>query len=202
MENFLNKKYPGLDIIMSKKEHIAMQSCIDSWEKHYLDAKNTLFSNPNLSINELNLILVQVNGSILILSDTTEKGTLHLGYNEAKQYFIDNFQKLKTEIEGRIKIRETSVSENPYPQIFKNAKGWNIFEIWKNDYITNELADYCFIYWKLKNDKLMCDIMPWQYKEWLFEEFQIEKKDHWKQLWRCTTDRKEQIYHDIKRQLT
>jgi len=45
MENFLNKKYPGLEIIMSKEERRTMQECIDSWEKHYLEAKYTLFSN-------------------------------------------------------------------------------------------------------------------------------------------------------------
>jgi hypothetical protein len=86
---------------------------------------------------------------------------------------------------------------NPYPRIFYNDFAYNFFEQIKQT-VTNDLADFSFIYRKMINDKLIFErVGDSEFRSWLSSKYEIEI-DKMKQLHNCTTDKKEQFYTMIK----
>ena len=84
--------------------------------------------------------------------------------------------------------------------MFKNSNGFELFEYLRNSLVRKgkEIADYCFVYWKMTNDDFMYNINPKEYKNWLFDNYNIDLGEHWKQLHRCATDEKERLYSMAK----
>jgi hypothetical protein len=90
--------------------------------------------------------------------------------------------------------------KNPFPRIFINNKAWELFDTWKNEYLKEEKADLCFIYWQMLRDNLIYDIKPTEYKGWLFDNFKIDFGDYWKQEHRVNGGNKIKDYSRLKNQ--
>lgn len=85
---------------------------------------------------------------------------------------------------------------NEYPQIFVNGYAWKLFKYWFDNTVDDEVkADNCYMYWQMKQDGLIHDIRPQQYKQWIIEKpFCFDFGDYWKQLHRVNTDKRKQAY--------
>lgn len=138
-------------------------------------------------------------------------------YINDAQEFIDTFYRIKgrfllyqtvkfIEYETLIQMRDKISSnfnldiektKNIHPRIFINNYAFMVFERLKET-IYNPLADYSFIYRKMIKDKLIFEtIGDSEFRQWLSKTYQVEI-DKTKQLHRCTTDKKEQLYSEIK----
>ena len=123
----------------------------------------------------------------IVLFDRHQIKRLKLDYLIEQEEFIQDFNNKKPD------------EDNPHPRIFKNKKAYNLFTSLKESVrLGNEIADYCFIYWKMINDEFMHDIKPKEFRNWLFETYSVDLGNHWKQLYRCRTDEKDRLYSSIK----
>ena len=92
---------------------------------------------------------------------------------------------------------------NPHPRIFKTVEGWQLFEEFQSSVRDRyQLADYCFIYWKLKDDGFIYEnIGPKEYKDWLGKTFDVFLFEGWKQYHDCKTEVKDLIYNHAKQRI-
>ena len=88
--------------------------------------------------------------------------------------------------------------ENPYPEIFKNAFSFRLFERLHMDYKDSNslLADYSFIYRKMCEKKHIVEYQkPEMFRDWLSKEpYEIILDNKFKTLDRCKTDTKERNF--------
>lgn len=93
---------------------------------------------------------------------------------------------------------EPNISENPYPQIFKNGFAFKLFERLFLNFKDSEsqLADFSFIYRKMHVDGYLLEHVKAEvFKNWLCKEpFAICLDNSLKTLERCTTPNKEYNY--------
>ena len=145
------------------------------------------------SINEITnnareVIKTLAKDNKIILVNKHQINNLKLEYLSDQKHIVNEYSN---------KINDTN---NPHPRIFTSAKGFELFEcLRENVRIGKEIADLCFIYWKLTKDGFMFNIKPKEYKEWLFNTFGIDIIEHWKQLSNCSTDYKERFYSTTKK---
>jgi hypothetical protein len=90
--------------------------------------------------------------------------------------------------------------EYPHHRIFMSAKAWDFFQILKTDFVTNELADYSYIFHKMKSDGFIYDdIKQLEFIDWLSDTFNIElNASQLKSFGVSRNDKKEKIYTSIK----
>ena len=92
--------------------------------------------------------------------------------------------------------------KNPYPEIFKDVKAYNLFVKLFNDYkeSKNPLADFSFVYRKMHSDKLIKSYYrPEMFREWISKEpFCIILDNGLKTLDRCQTTNKKINYDTSK----
>jgi len=100
-------------------------------------------------------------------------------------------------------VTTTANAANPHPRIFKTVEGWRLFEEFQSSVRDHyQLADYCFIYWKLKYDGFIYeDIGPKRYKNWLYKTFDVYLGKGWKQYYFCRTNAKDLFYNHIKQRI-
>ena len=100
-------------------------------------------------------------------------------------------------------VTATAIAVNPYPRIFKTVEGWQLFEEFQSSVRERyQLADYSFIYWKLKDDGFIYEnIGPKEYKDWLDETFDVYLGKGWKQYYFCRTNAKDLFYNHIKQRI-
>lgn len=102
----------------------------------------------------------------------------------------------KTEIENNYKESK----ENPYPRIFINANAYQNFIELKKIIVREKytLADYSFIYRKMWEDKYIYpDIKEKAFRDWLWDEFNIEIFEPLKTISNCSPEPKIRIYSRI-----
>ncbi|HPJ79745.1 MAG TPA: hypothetical protein PK489_13210 [Prolixibacteraceae bacterium] len=90
--------------------------------------------------------------------------------------------------------------EYPHHRIFMSAKAWQFFQRLKNEFVTNELADYSYIFHKMKSDGFIYDdIKQLEFIDWLSDTFNIElNASQLKSFGVSRNDKKEKIYTSIK----
>ncbi|MCD9621882.1 hypothetical protein [Tenacibaculum maritimum] len=144
---------------------------------------------------------------VQLFSKETERKGLDC-YNEIKNRIeilfkdvldIDKLQEeISIEVENlKEKQGASNKGGNPHPRFFTSLRGFKIFERFKGT-IQNPLADYSFIYRMMLKDNLIYEsIGDSEYRRWLSSEYDIEI-DKTKQLGRCSTFSKEQLYSSIK----
>jgi hypothetical protein len=96
----------------------------------------------------------------------------------------------------KIRSKKTIIN-NPHKRIFSSDFAYNFFEQLRQT-ITNNLADYSFIYRKMLSENLIYEtIGDSEFRRWLSTNYEVEI-DKTKQLHICTTNRKIQLYSTIK----
>jgi hypothetical protein len=89
---------------------------------------------------------------------------------------------------------------NPYPRIFKDLFSFKLFKRLYENYKTsnNQLADFSFIYRKMKKDEHIL-VRPEEFKSWLSKEpFSINLGPGIKTIDKCSTASKEINYNNSK----
>lgn len=91
--------------------------------------------------------------------------------------------------------------ENPHIRIFKNQFSYELFEKLQET-VSNELADYSFIYRRMINDEFIYEsVGESEFRRFLSVNYEVEI-DKMKQLHICSTDKKEQLYTSIKNSIS
>lgn len=173
-----------------------------------VQGKLTSTINSNISIGEKIITLSNLKKNYIRYYGTKQFdhdvlfNNIEIELNHLKE--IQTQELLTFKKEYQIKIDEESQgseSENLHPRIFPNGKCWQLFEYWKeNAKNENIKADLCFIYWQMKADKLMYDITPKQFTEWLLNKLQFDFEGYWKQLDRVKTTNRNRLYSMAKLQ--
>jgi len=90
--------------------------------------------------------------------------------------------------------------EYPHHRIFMSAKAWQFFQRLKNEFVTNELADYSYIFHKMKSDGFIYDdIKQLEFIDWLSDTFNIElNASQLKSFGVSRNDKKDKSYTSIK----
>lgn len=102
-------------------------------------------------------------------------------------------------------VVEKTIPQNPYPKIFTNYIGYQIFDAFRLEVITesNLLADFSYLYHALKKDEFIHDFTQRKFIDFLAEnygatEFAINNKQL-KTFDRCSTPQKINAYSRIKK---
>ena len=92
--------------------------------------------------------------------------------------------------------------ENPYPEIFTSTRGFQIFEAFKNEIITEatDYADYSFLFTKLKADGLIHDMRHKRFIDFLGEKYSAKFAANYKQFKFSETAHKKSTYSRYKKQ--
>ncbi|CAA0242302.1 hypothetical protein TMFC_50131 [Tenacibaculum maritimum] len=166
---------------------------------------NNEINNASEAITE-RLLLQRQQETIDPKNDCVGSRIMGVIWNSERIKALNNFletnnklqEKTLIEVENLKEKQEASnKEENPHPRFFTSLRGFKIFERFKGT-IQNPLADYSFIYRMMLKDNLIYEsIGDSEYRRWLSSEYHIEI-DKTKQLGRCSTPPKEQLYSSIK----
>lgn len=91
---------------------------------------------------------------------------------------------------------DTKEEGNPHPRIFTTVKAWQFFQHLKDNFVTNDLADYSYIFHKMKSDGfLFNEIKHLEFIDWLKDAFSIElNATQLKSYYNSTNKQKEKNY--------
>lgn len=99
-------------------------------------------------------------------------------------------------------IVEKTNLKNPYPQIFKDHKSFQVFERMHYEFKSSgsQLANYSFVYRIMRADGFILDsFKPEAFREWLSADpFSVELNNKLKTLDRCKTATKSILYNTVK----
>lgn len=95
-----------------------------------------------------------------------------------------------------------SIPENPYPKIFVSYKGFQIFEAFKTEVVSEatEYADYSFLFSSLKKDELIHDLKHKTFIDFLGDTYKAKFAASYKQFKYSETVEKKKAYSRIKKQ--
>ncbi|NLX28738.1 MAG: hypothetical protein GXY59_07185 [Bacteroidales bacterium] len=174
---------------------------VDELEADYIDELRLYTylqdDNPDKDIPEPRLSLMKYTGGRLWQS-------LTIGNINFIRSCVDEAERLtSTTAPTPEPVTATAIAVNPYPRIFKTVEGWQLFEEFQSSVRERyQLADYSFIYWKLKDDGFIYEnIGPKEYKDWLDETFDVYLGEGWKQYDVCRTHAKDLIYNHAKQRI-
>ncbi|MDQ3022685.1 MAG: hypothetical protein M3R36_19290 [Bacteroidota bacterium] len=138
-----------------------------------------------------------------ILLDTKGTWSKELNKNVIEP-IINYLERIAPLQSGVIKHEKTDakVPENPFPKIFINYKGFQIFEAFKTEIITDatEYADYSFLFDNLKKDEFIHDMKHKTFIEFLGKEYEAKFTANYKQFKYSETNHKKATYARYKKQ--
>jgi hypothetical protein len=143
--------------------------------------------------NFINSIIKEINSKLNIET--------HLYHLNGLDKPMDDYEHTVSEVFLRTRLHKIQSKKNPisnpHKRIFSSDFAYSFFEQLRQ-IVTNDLADYSFIYRKMIIDKLIFEnVGDSEFRRWLGSNYDTEI-DKTKQLHICTTQRKEQLYSTIK----
>jgi|NGEPerStandDraft_5_1074534.scaffolds.fasta_scaffold03873_3 hypothetical protein len=118
------------------------------------------------------------------------------------EYYRDFLEKKTKEEHLQKEDQKIKRETYPYPEVFRNSEAHSLFERLYNSKkdTNNHLADFSFIYRRMYKDDLLQDHQkPEVFRKWLSKEPYIIVLDNkFKTLNNCTTQAKEESYHNAK----